>query len=237
LTGCQLEDIKDSRSYFEDTSFSDSRFEKSDLRETDFVGGRFEQSGFTKSSLERTRFSEIGGRNLDFQECELKRTGIDTVTDLEGLRFTECDLEQPSFSNVSAPGVKVERCKSVTFLALRRSELDGLAIEGCESVSNLRAVGTRLKDLRLTGNRFEMAEIRDCQIEGESIIENCVFDGASLAGSTAVELKIQNSRFEQFIVLEGTHFKWLRLVDVSFGPGFEADAEGVIYENSDRFPG
>lgn len=237
LTGCQLKEIKDSRSYFEDTNFSDSRFTKSDLRETDFVGGLFEGSGFSDSSLERARFSEIGGTCLDFEKTELKRTGLDTISELDAVRFSDCELEQPGLSNVSNCSVQVQDCDSVNFLALRRSELEGLVIKGCEKVANLRAVGTRFTDLCLDGNHFEMAEIRDCEISGSSVFDNCVFEGASLAGTTAVELKIQNSRFEKFIVLEGTHFKWLRLTGVSFGPGFEVDSEGVVYENSDRFPG
>jgi uncharacterized protein YjbI with pentapeptide repeats len=174
---------------------------------------------------------------LCFEQGALKSTGFDTIKDLEALSFTSCELDQPSLSNISVPGVRVVRCNPVVYFALRRSQLDDLVIEDCESVSNLRVQGTKLTNFRLVGGNFELAEIRECQIEGESAFVNCVFDGSSLAGSTAVQLKIERCRFEKFIVLEGTHFKWLRLTDVSFGSGFEVDSEGVVYENSDRFPG
>ena len=236
FTGCQLKGIKDSRSYFEDTNFIDSHFQKSDLRETEFVGGRFDKSSFSDTSLDRARFSEICGTGLNFEQGELKSTGFDTIKDLEALSFTGCDLNQPSFSNVTVPGLRIVRCNPVVYLALRRSHLDDLVIEDCESVSNLRLQGTRLKNFRLLGGNFELLEIRECEIEDKSSFTNCIFEGSSLADSTIVELKIEHCRFEKFIVLEGTHFKFLRMTGVAFGPGFEVDSAGVVYESSDRFP-
>ncbi len=148
--------------FFKDCSFSDL-----DLTGFRFAGKEFFRCTFRSSKLSETRWSEAR---------------------LEDCTFEDCDLSQSSPGDLSATGVRFQRCKlmGVTFEKLPLSTR--LAFEEC-SLRYTTFAGTCLRRTPFLRCRAQEASFLDCDLQESD------FSGTDLTAATFQGCDLRSAEF------------------------------------------
>lgn len=233
IDGCVFERCEDNSGVFGGSAISDTSFADCLLRNTSIQRAELRSVVFRKSTIEKAVFSALRGRELRFTACTLRLTGFGE-SEFELLTFEGCTISAVTFSAFDIRGFVLRHALAVSSFAAVRCSWSEASVSGCEDARGLRFIDSSLETFSLERCRIAYLRIEGCRILG-SILQ-CRLSGANFTRIDADGLRIAETSFDDYFVLEKAALKGLQLAGVKFEEGMEFRVNEVEYgAGSDRF--
>lgn len=240
--GLTLEDsgfygFVDGGGLFKKIEFDSTRLEKVEFTGTDFYDVQMrEGTAIAESHLKDVYFSEPHFEEGRFTECQLEEVGFGKATGR--VRFRRCESEQ-GFTVVPTRReakfqLRFEDCGPMQGVRLVDAAFDSVQVEGCEDLYDISLYNGSIDELEVVESNIEYFNIENATIQGA--IRDSEVRGMVFMDSKIEDFTISNSRLRDFMHVNNTQFRGLRLENVTYTTPFEVRGqESASYENSDTF--
>jgi uncharacterized protein YjbI with pentapeptide repeats len=189
-----------------------------DLSEASFQGCHFLNTNLTGAKIAETFFGESAFSQANFQ-----------ATSLGGSRFSECLFDQVDFTEANLENLDWQSCSIV-----QPRLATGVSFQGSELPKTLWRE-TEFRDAVFYNIDMSVSVLKDCQLQGETDLEECYLNETVLSGSQLEEgVRVHDCQLKKLVFTEKSE-----LHGVVFRDNFmqetgylDSSLEEVLFENN-----
>lgn len=231
---CTFDRFTDRSGIYTRAEFLECRLTHADWLKSSLYYAHLDSSVFTSGVLDKVQFSNARLTNVKFSDLTIDACSFqEAVTDRAS--FEKCNSDGITFGKAKIDNLSFIACDGFNSLTVTACECRQIEIIDCPGFSEAQFYLSKFAGLFIKNSRLAYLDCDESEYDPPFEISNSIISGATFLMAKVKGLTIENSSFDDYLVLTGATFENLALKNVKLDDKIDIDAKNVTYINSDRF--
>lgn len=233
LNDCTFENAQLFVATFKAGKFNACKFNHVLLDNASFYNTNLDSVVFADSECKMSVFSEVNTKKTLFRNGKITDTGFESGTH-DGLGFASVDIKGLTLRSVTIDDLSIVQCKDVQGAAIIDGKCTHVTVNDCAMLEELSFTQCELADVNIIKSKLAYFDLVESTLTGKSVFSDLEFLGASFEDSSITGLFIERCVFSDYLVLNGTKFRFLVVRAVKHAADLEIQAKNVEFKDSDK---
>ena len=231
---CVFDRFTDRSGIYTRAEFLECRLTHADWLKSSLYYTHFDSCVFTSGVLDRVQFSNARLTNTKYSDLTINACSFQKA-ELDRVSFEKCNSDGITFGKAKIDNLSFVACDGFNSLTITACECRQIKIIDCAGFSEAQFYLSKFTGLYIKDSRLSYLDCDESEYAPPFEISNCIISGATFLMAKVKGLTIENSSFDDYLVLTDATFENLVLKNVEFDDKIDIDAKNVTYIDSDRF--